>query len=84
MAASYTRQLEDACLILWERMGTVDFVRLRKDVPALADFLAHLSHSISHEEAMVRRNFWAEPVRRLADQEGNEDAQAESAHDDRS
>jgi hypothetical protein len=60
LASSYVRQLEDACLLLWERMDTPEFVKLRKEAPALADFLAHLRHSMSHEEAMVRRNLWAE------------------------
>lgn len=60
MTGNYTRQLEDACLALWERLTPADFVQLRKTTPKLADFLAHLNHSLSHEEAMVRRNVWTE------------------------
>jgi hypothetical protein len=55
----HVRQLEDACLALWDRMTSDQFIHLRRDLPDLADFLAHLNHSIPHEEAMVRRNVWS-------------------------
>ena len=59
VATSYVRQLEDACLILFDRLTPQEFVNLRKEIPGLADFVAHLNHSVTHEEAMVRRNVWA-------------------------
>jgi hypothetical protein len=55
----YTRQLEDACLWFWQGLSSDQFIRLRKEAPALADFLAHIQHSIPHEEAVVRRNVWS-------------------------
>jgi hypothetical protein len=56
--SGYERQLEDACLFFWDRLTGDQFIKLRREAPALADFLAHLTHSMSHEEAMMRRNVW--------------------------
>lgn len=55
----YVRQLEDAVLVLWAEMPTAEVLRLREDAPALVDFVRHLHHSIEHEQAMVRQNYWA-------------------------
>ena len=55
------RQLEDALLIVWSELPAEQTLLLRDEVPRLMDFIAHLHHSIEHEQAMVRRNVWAEP-----------------------
>ena len=54
------RQLEDALLIVWGELPAEQTLLLRDEVPRLMDFIAHLHHSIEHEQAMVRRNVWAE------------------------
>ena len=59
--ADYERQLEDACLALWHELPAEQVLQLREEMPRLMDFLAHLHHTIEHEQAMVRRSYWAEP-----------------------
>lgn len=56
----YVRQLEDACLVLWAELPPEQTKELRAEAPVLADFLAHLHHSVEHEQAMVRQNVWAD------------------------
>jgi hypothetical protein len=68
--AEYVRQLEDACLILTAEMPAEQALLIRREVPALADFLGHLHHSIEHEQAMVRRNVWSKQNDRSADSDG--------------
>jgi hypothetical protein len=64
LSADYVRQLEDACLALWHELPTEQVLLLREEQPRLMDFLAHLHHSIEHEQAMVRQSVWAEPEER--------------------
>jgi hypothetical protein len=45
---TYVRQLEDACLVMWGRMTPQEFIDLRRELPDLATFLAHLNHAISY------------------------------------
>jgi hypothetical protein len=56
---TYVRQLEDACLVMWGRMTPQEFIDLRRELPDLATFLAHLNHAISYEESQMRRSVWA-------------------------
>lgn len=58
----YVRQLEDACLILWGELTADQVDALRDETPALMGFLGHLHHSIDHEQAMTRRNVWADHI----------------------
>ena len=60
MTDDYVRQLEDACLTIWQELPAEQVELLRQECPRLMDFLAHLHHSIDHEQAMVRVNVWAE------------------------
>jgi len=55
------RRLEDALLLVWGELPAEQSLELRRELPALMDFCAHLHHSIEHERAMVRRNVWADP-----------------------
>lgn len=57
--ADYIRQLEDACLVLWAELPAMETRTIRRECPALADFLGHLHDHIEHEQAMVRANVWA-------------------------
>lgn len=54
------RELEDAVLALWAEMPVEQVKMLRAEAPRLVEFCVHLHHSIEHEQAMVRRNCWAE------------------------
>lgn len=56
----YVRQLEDAVLMLWAELPIEEQKMLVVEAPRLMDFCAHLHHSIEHEQAMTRRNVWAE------------------------
>lgn len=56
--AEYLRALEDAALVLWAEMGAEETLALMAEMPALADFLGHLHHSIEHEQMAMRRNVW--------------------------
>lgn len=58
--AERERELEDAVLILWRELPAEQVATLADECPRLVDFLAHLHHDIEHEQAMVRRNVWAE------------------------
>jgi hypothetical protein len=60
LGAEYERMAEDAVLALWDELSVEQVKLLEKEMPRLVEFLAHLHHSISHEEAMVRGNCWAE------------------------
>lgn len=62
----YVRQLEDAVHILWAELPMEQVRILRDEAPALVEFLVHLHHSLTHEQAMVRRNVWATPIDRSA------------------
>lgn len=50
------RQLEDACLALWQELPGPALKVLERDAPVLVDFLAHLHQSIQHEQ--TRGNVW--------------------------
>lgn len=54
------RKLEDAVLTLWAELPTNVVLTLRVEAPRLMEFCQHLHHSIEHEQAMVRTNYWAE------------------------
>lgn len=60
MSDDRIRELEDACLVLWAEISVEDAKTIQTEYPRLADFLGHLHRSIEHEQAMVRRNVWAE------------------------
>lgn len=56
MEADYVRQLEDACLALWQELPAPALKVLERDAPVLVDFLAHLHQTIQHEK--TRGNVW--------------------------
>jgi hypothetical protein len=56
----YIRQLEDAAHILWGEMPIEQCELLQQESPTLIEFLRHLHHQLGHEQAMVRKNVWAE------------------------
>jgi hypothetical protein len=65
--AEYVRQLEDATLMLWAELSIAETASLCAEMPRLAEFMAHLHHSIEHEQAMVRQNVWADTPCRNCD-----------------
>lgn len=69
-SAEYVRQLEDACLIFIGELSVQGWLAIKDEMPALADFLTHLHHSMPDEEFMVRRNMWA--ARNEAPEEPND------------
>lgn len=52
-------RLQDAVLVLWAELPIQETKLCRQEMPRLAEFCAHLHHSIEHEQAMVRANYWA-------------------------
>lgn len=73
------RQLEDAVEVLWGELSIEQVRELRREMPELSDFLVHLHHGVSHEEAMVRRNVWAAS---LAEETPAEHAEADCPYAD--
>lgn len=56
----YERMLEDAVLMLLAELPVEQTKAFSDTNPRLMEFCAHLHHSIEHEQAMVRTNYWAE------------------------
>ncbi len=54
------RKLEDAVLTLWAELPAANAITLRSENPRLVEFCQHLHHSIEHQQAMMRTNYWAE------------------------
>lgn len=61
--AETVRRLEDTILDLWAEMPVANVKELRDECPAMVEFIAHLHHSVEHEQAMVRRSVWSQPTR---------------------
>lgn len=62
MRTEYERMLEDAVSALWDELPVEQVKQLAREAPRLVEFIHHLHHSVEHEQAMVRRNYWAAQI----------------------
>jgi hypothetical protein len=60
MSDDYVRRLEDAVAALWAECSTETVQYLIENSPRLVVFCQQMHETIEHEQAMTRRNVWAE------------------------